>query len=175
MTEIIFGNVCSLGACISDSISGTRKTKKSILIFQSISQVFYLSSSLFFKAYSTATQNVVSIFRNLYGAFDKHNKVLDWIFVLLPLALGIYYNNQGLLGIVPVVANLEYSLALLFFSKNPTTLKIAFFICLVMFIFFNFMILNIVGGIACTVSAVSTGISIYQELKENKNIKQNRG
>ena len=166
MLDIILGNVWCLAATITDAFSGTRKTKKGMLIAQALSQVFYIISALALNAYSAAAQNAVSFFRNIYGIYDeKHNKFMDWLFIILPVVLGLYFNNQGLLGLIPVIANLEYALALFVFAKNPTTLKIAFIICTAMFIFFNFCILNFVGGISCFVVVISTSISVYQELK----------
>lgn len=168
MKNIILGNVFSLCANLSDAISSTRKTKKGILVTQSISQFFYIGSALALRAYSTAAQNVVSIFRNIYSAYDKDNKIINWLLVILPVVLGVYFNNQGLLGLVPVAANLEYSLALIFFAKNPISVKIAFFICMFAFVFFNFCILNYVGAIACIAVVVTTAISIIKSFSAKK-------
>ena len=163
MIDIVIGNICSLLACISDSISGTRKTKKSILITQIVSQFFYIASSLALKAYSAVVQNVVTVFRNLYSISDKHSKVLEWGLTICQVVFGLYFNNRGLLGLIPVVANLEYSLALFVLRNNPKGIKIAFIISTLMFMFFNFSIMNFVGGIFCVVIVITTIISIYKE------------
>ena len=44
--EIIVGNVCSLCAMITDSISGTRKKRSQILGVQMISPLFYGAGSI---------------------------------------------------------------------------------------------------------------------------------
>ena len=41
MNDIIIGNVCSLCAAVTDSISGAQKKRNRILAFQTLSQVFY--------------------------------------------------------------------------------------------------------------------------------------
>ena len=41
LNDVIVGNVCSLLAMVTDSISGTRKKRNEILGFQTLSQVFY--------------------------------------------------------------------------------------------------------------------------------------
>lgn len=67
MTEIsiIIGNLFSLCAMISDSISGTRKKHREIMAVQIISQFFYGASSIVLKGYSSTAQNLVAVFRNL--------------------------------------------------------------------------------------------------------------
>ena len=62
--SIIIGNILSLCAMISDSISGTRKKHSEIMAVQIISQFFYGSSSFVLKGYSGMVQNIVAVFRN---------------------------------------------------------------------------------------------------------------
>ncbi|MBO4393050.1 MAG: YgjV family protein, partial [Spirochaetales bacterium] len=64
-TAIIVGNILSLCAMISDSISGTRKKHSQIMAVQIVSQFFYGASSIVLKGYSSTVQNVVAVFRNL--------------------------------------------------------------------------------------------------------------
>ena len=63
-SAIIFGNLFSLFAMISDSISGTRKKHSQIMAVQIVSQFFYAASSIMLKGYSSTAQNVVAVFRN---------------------------------------------------------------------------------------------------------------
>ena len=56
--DVIAGNVCSIGAMISDSYSGTRKNEKGILLAQCVSQIFYAAGSIILKGYSATVQNV---------------------------------------------------------------------------------------------------------------------
>lgn len=170
MIDIIVGNICSFFACLCDSISGTRKTKKSILITQIFSQIFYIVSSLALKAYSATVQNVVTIFRNLYGASDKHNKIMEWIFTICQVVFGIYFNNQGLLGLIPVIANLQYTLVVFAFKNNPRGIKISFIISVLLFMFFNFFIMNYVGCISCMIIVITTVISVYKESNIEKDL-----
>ena len=63
-TSVIIGNIFSLCAMISDSISGTRKKHSEIMAVQIVSQFFYGASSLVLKGYSSTAQNIVAVFRN---------------------------------------------------------------------------------------------------------------
>ena len=143
--SIVVGNACSLLAMVTDSISSTRKTAKGVLLVQSLSQLIYCTSTIVLKGYSGAVQNAVSIVRNFVAIKKIESKFLEWFLVLLGVVLGICFNNLGLIGYLPVVANLQYTLAVFKFKDNDRALKISFVICVGMFAIFNIAILNFVG------------------------------
>lgn len=163
MLHIIIGNICSVGAMLCDSYSGTRKTKKEILLVQSISQVFYIAATLILKGYSATVQNIATVFRNTYAVYGKRSKLVDWVFILLPVVFGLVFNNRSWLGVLPVAANLQYSLAVMFCGNSPRMLKYSFIVVCILFSVFNFAILNFVSGAACIFTAVVTVISLVKE------------
>ena len=83
-------------------------------------------------------------------------KALEWTLVILGVVLGLWFNNRGIFGLLPVIANLEYSLAVFRFKENERLLKIAFAICIVLYAIFNLIILNFVGAISNLVVLVVT-------------------
>ena len=156
MIPIILGNTCSLIAMAIDSISSSRKTAREVLLVQALGQVFYGLAATFLKGYSAVVQNVISILRNLTAIREKESKYIEWILIVLAVALGIAFNNLGIIGLFPVIANLEYSLAILKFKDNERALKIAFAINIAMFTVFNAVIWNIVGLISNIVVVATT-------------------
>ena len=176
--SLIIGNVCSLFALIADGLSSSRKTAKGVLLVQCIGQFFYCVSSIVLKGYSAAVQNAVSILRNLLASSKIKSKALEWFMVILAVVLGILFNNLGWLGLLPVVANLEYSLAVFKFREDEKKLKVAFLICIIMFAVFNLIILNIVGVVSNIVVAIMTIMFLIrgkdrQELGEEKEVQVN--
>ena len=115
---VIIGNAFSLCAMISDSISGTRKKHSEIMAVQTVSQFFYAASSIALKGYSSTAQNAVAVVRNLAAMKNVKSKVLEWILILAGVVLGIVFNNRGLLGWLPIIANLEYSIAVFKLKEN---------------------------------------------------------
>lgn len=168
-TSIIIGNIFSLCAMISDSISGTRKKHSEIMAVQIISQFFYAASSIALKGYSSTVQNVVAVFRNYAAMKNIKNKVLEWILILAGVVLGILFNNRGLLGWLPVIANLEYSISVFKLKDNETALKIAFIINMVMYAIFGAVIKNYVGVVSCSIIAITTAVSLIRSSKEAGN------
>ena len=72
MFEIALGNICCLVAMCFDSFSSTKKSKKDILVWQSISQFIWGMSSIFLKGYSASVQNFMTIVRNIFALKKIH-------------------------------------------------------------------------------------------------------
>ncbi len=77
------------------------------MAIQIVSQFFYGASSIVLKGYSATVQNVMAVFRNLAAMKNVKSKVLEWTLVMSGVILGIIFNNRGLLGWLPIVANFE--------------------------------------------------------------------
>lgn len=161
-TTIIIGNILSFCAMISDSISGTRKKHSEIMAVQIVSQFFYGASSIVLKGYSSTAQNAVAVFRNLAAMKNVKSKVLEWTLILAGVVLGIIFNNRGILGWLPIIANLEYSISVFKFKDNEKALKITFIINMIMYAAFSAVIMNYVGVLSCTVIAVTTAVSLIK-------------
>jgi len=116
IVNIMLGNICSILAMGTDAISSSRKTINGMLWVQNISQLIYGISSLFLKGYSATVQNVVCIIRNLAVIKGVKSKVAEWTLLTLAVVIGLYVNNLGIMGLLPIIANLQYTLAVFRFN-----------------------------------------------------------
>ena len=164
--DLIIGNLCTLLAMGSNAISSTRKTVKGVLVMQNVSQVIYCFSAIVLKGYSAAVQNAVSFFRNLAAIWNLRSKALEWALVIAGVVLGVVCNNRGLMGLLPVLGNLQYTLAIFRFKGNQRLLKISFLLSVVSFVIFNFVICNYVGVICDSVVIVTTSIVLIRDRKK---------
>ncbi|MBQ8587294.1 MAG: YgjV family protein [Oscillospiraceae bacterium] len=171
MLELILGNICSLIAMGTDAVSSWAKSARKMLLFQCLSQGIYAVGSVILKGYSAAVQNAISLARNLFATRKRSLPVVEWILIALGVGLGLFFNNRSWIGLLPVVANLEYSLAVLFFKDNEQLLKIAFFIDVLLFCIFNTVIFNIVGTVSNIVVMIMTLLAILKNVKEKKQAK----
>ena len=165
INDIIVGNVCSLCAMVTDSISGTRKKKNEILGLQTLSQVFYGIGSTILKGYSSVAQNIAGILRNIAAMKDIKSKAVEWALIAVGVVLGVAFNNRGLLGWLPIVANFEYSVSVFKFKNNERNLKLAFILNMIMYGIFSFVIKSYVGCIANFFTAATTAASLVKESK----------
>lgn len=160
--SIIIGNICSLLAMGTDSISATQKTASRVLWVQSLSQLIYCTGAILLKGYSAAVQNAVSIIRNLVAIKKVDSKAVQWFLAILGVILGLYFNNLGWIGLVPVIANLQYTVVIFRFQNNDKMLKISFLISALMFTGFSLTIYNFVGVFTNFIVAVTTAISLFK-------------
>lgn len=161
-SEIIIGNVCSLCAMVTDSISATRKKTNEMLGIQIISQFFYGAGSIILKGYSSTAQNVVAVLRNLAAIKQVKSKFIGWGLVVLSVVLGVAFNNRGVLGWLPIVANLQYSIVIFLCKDNGVALKLSYLVSLLMYAVFCYVILNYVGVAANLIVAVTTTVSLIR-------------
>ncbi len=165
MKDILIGNICSLGAMVTDSIGSIRRKNNEMLGFQILSQIFYAAGSILLKGYSSTAQNVVAVFRNLAAIKNIQNKAIEGILIASGVILGVFFNNRGVLGWLPIVANFIYSVSIFRFKDDETKLKISFLLNMVMFAAFNLVIKNYVSAASNSFVAVTTLLSLIKDRK----------
>ena len=159
---LLLGNGCSLMATLSNMFASTRKTARGVLLVQSLGQAFYFACAIFLKGYSGAVQNAMSIVRNFVALGKKQRKWVEWTLIAAAVVLGVVFNNRGLAGWLPIVGNLEYSLAVFRFRDNQRMLKVALIVSLAIFIVFNAVIGNFVGVVTDSVVIVTTLVDLWR-------------
>lgn len=150
----------------TDALSASRKTAKGVLWVQNISQAIYFTGTVVLKGYSGAVQNVMSIFRNLLAIGGKSSKVLEWGLTVLGVVLGIVFNNIGIMGYLPIIANLQYTLVVFRFKKNERAIKTSFMFSSLLFSVFCLAIHNYVGVATNLTVMVTTGIFLLKSMKK---------
>lgn len=176
--NLIIGNLSTLLAMGTNAVSSTRKTARGVLFWQSLAQVVYLVSAIVLRGYSAAVQNVVGIARNVVAISNKKSKVLEWSLTIAGVVLGIAFNNRGLMGLLPVIGNLQYTLAIFRFKDNEKVLKISFLISVACFAVFNVVLYNFVGAASDTVVIITTTVVLIRDgirkARQQKTNKENQ-
>lgn len=96
---------------------------------------------------------------------NKSNKYMEWSLVALGVILGICFNNIGFMGLLPVIANLQYAIVMFRLRGNEKILKISFMLNAVMFAAFNGALLNVVGVVTNSIVAVTTAASLIRDAR----------
>ena len=163
--NIIIGNITSLLAMGTDSLASAQKTAKGVLWVQTLGQAIYCTGSIVLRGYSAAVQNAVSVARNLFALANIKSKILEWVFLALGVVLGLTFNNLGFMGLLPVIANLQYTLCVFRFKNNGRALKISFAVNSFLYSVFNLAVYNFVGVITNLVVVV---VTIFFLIKNKK-------
>ena len=56
------------------------------------------------------------------------SKIAEWSLLTLGVVIGLYFNNLGIMGRLPIIANLQYTLAVFRFKDNQRIIKFSFLI-----------------------------------------------
>lgn len=136
----IVATVLSTLAMVMFIVSAAIKSKKKVLINQSVAQVFLIFSETVSGAWSSIIQDVVSLIRNIFVYFKKNTNKVNIILIVVGLVIGVYANVfsdnfftpwKGFsfspwYGYLPVIANLEYSIVILKKDINIKWIKLSF-------------------------------------------------
>ena len=163
--NIVIGNLCSLCAMLADSFSASRKTVKGMLLVQNIGLFFYTLCSIFLKGYSAAVQNIVGILRNFLAIRGVENRKVEWIMLIFGIVFGLVFNNLGFWGLMPVIANFQYTFAIFYFNDKEKVVKTAFLLNSVFYIIFNVVIYNFVGIVSNSIIVITTFIFLVKKDK----------
>lgn len=123
--------------CLCYSTFG--KKKENMLKWQVANTFFLILSNLFLKGYSGMATNLVCLVRNIIGAKGRLNKYSTVILTILIVVGGIVVNNRGWLGLLPVIASVEYS-ACMYLCKDAQQLRLALAVNVALWAVYDLMI-----------------------------------
>ena len=94
---------------------------------------------------------------------ETRSKYLEWFLIGLGVVLGLIFNNLGIVGLLPIIANLEYSIAIFTIKDNERLIKIFFMINALMYTFFCMFIYNYVGVVTNSVVVISCLVNLLKK------------
>lgn len=165
MQSIIIGNLVSLIAVFFAILNGTRKTKKEMIVCDIGSASFYTIADLILKGYSGVVQNAVGILRNLAALYLPDKKYISWFLVVAAVVLGIYFNNRGLIGLLPVASSCWYSICIIDKNASHQKMKVSLILNSTAFLIYSAVLLNLVGVISNLLVVSSTTFAIIKNKK----------
>ncbi len=160
MTRLVIANLLTFLATIISLSSSFFKTKKQMLIVQSTECVINGASRIIINSLSSSSQLFLCAIRNI--VFAKFNsKYLYFLFAGLFLVIGLTANNQGILGLLPIFATIQYTLWT-GFSKTAKQIRIGMIINYIPWIIHDLVVGLYISAI---VMVISTIIVIYNLIR----------
>ncbi len=160
MTYIVIGNVIALLSSIVMVYSGIVKTKKKVLFYQTIEVILAFISYLFLGGISGAIINLINALRNVLCYKNKLNTVSKIIISVLSIISVVYFNNDGVIGLLPLICILIY---LWFMTiKDITNFKILIIILMTIWAVYDFLLKNYVGCIFDVLTILANIVSIFR-------------
>ncbi|MBQ8806002.1 MAG: YgjV family protein [Bacteroidaceae bacterium] len=165
--NLIVGNMIMLAGSIIMVCVGLLKTRRQILIWQTIQIALMGLASIFLGTIPGLIANIVGVVRNLLSYHSKLNRTAKILISLAAIVSTLLFNNIGWLGVLPIAAAVSYTL--LMNTPDVRKLKWLIFATLLLWIVHDFAIQSYVSGVFNVFSAITCLIGIFRKEKVNGN------
>ena len=168
MNYLIVGNIVALIGSLLMVYTGIIKEKKKIIFVQTIQIAFLIASNLILGGITGAIINAVSCVRNIICYKDKLGTKEKIILVIISTTLSLYFNNLGIIGLLPLISTVSYTL--LMDMKDVIKFKILLIFTLVLWLIYDLYIKSYSSALFDFMNIITNLFSIYQltKIKEVK-------
>ena len=115
-----------------------------------------------------AVSNVLSCVRNYLCYKEKLNKLWKGVLIAASVIMTILLNDQGWLGVIPVVVCTVY--ILLMDMKDPIKFKLLVTLCFLPWLVYHFALQAYVAAIFDAASVITSGVTLIVMMKEKKTV-----
>ena len=112
MTIYLLAQVFSAIGALCVAISSFAKSKHKMLVWQITDYIFTAIANLLLGGYTGALTISISIIRNSLMVKKKMTKAILTILIIIQIIVGSYLNQLGLIGYLPIISSVSYSLAI---------------------------------------------------------------
>lgn len=140
-----FSQILSLIASIIFLIAIQQKTVKKLFIYDTIQLVINVFVNLLLKGYSGAVVQSIAVLRGVLKAKSKLNYQSGILIITLQIIFGFLFNNHGIIGLLPIIASVSYSIVLML-SENILFIKLNLVINLILWTIYSFCIHDVIGS-----------------------------
>ena len=135
---IIIANILSLVANILCGVSSFFKKKKTILLVQTTECCLGSLVQILAGNPAAAVELLICALRNFVTSKGLKAKWVYWLFSIFFLGFGLLFNNNGLIGFLPVIATIQYTLWL-GYSKTAQAVRYGMILNYIPWIIHDFM------------------------------------
>ena len=139
MSNILIGNIVSFAAAVFLAVSCVVKDKKQVLILQFMNCAVLALASYFFGSYAAISTLALCCVRNVFITKDKFTRPVMTVIVILVIICGVLTNNRGIIGLMPVLATVEYTMCC-YFITNIRKTKISILLNETIWLVYSFIV-----------------------------------
>ena len=159
---VLIANGLTLLAQLANLYAASRKNKNDILFWQCIFMLMIGITSFLLKGYSAVVTDVLGIIRNLIIIKGIENRTVDIIQMILCITLGIYFNSNGFIGYMPIIATISQSLLLLNRNARTESVQLICAFSSLCWVIFNLGIGSYVGAVFNAMAAISYLVTMFR-------------
>ena len=165
MNVVLIANLLTLIAQLVSFYASTRKSRTQVLFFQNVFMLIISAASYLLKGYSAIITNIVCVIRNSLSMKGISSSYITYGLIAFSIIFGTMVNQNGLLGYLPILANIIQTLAILDEKAGVRKVKIACGIACLLWTTFNWSIQSYVGSFFNLFNGLSY---LYNGLKEKE-------
>ena len=165
-TRVLIGNGISVIACIVLAVSGYVKSKDLTLILQTIQMGLCAVVCIVLGAGGAAVVNILCVPRNILAQKDKLNIPAKVILCLLIGVLSVVFNQRGVIGFIPVIPTIIYTIYMDKLDKDKFKFLVIFM--MVFWTIHDFLIQSYVTTVFNVISIITSAVAIYRIRKDMK-------
>lgn len=162
--NVLVGNGISFIAGIFLIISYCVNDVKKAYKYQFLNAFILAISSVFFFSWTGVVTMLIAASRNIFVYYDKLTKYWTVFFLLITVVLGIYVNNLGLVGLLPVLAIIEITLCN-YYLKEIKSIKIGFIVNSTIYILYFLAIFDISSVAMESITALIGLVSLIRLIR----------
>lgn len=157
--NIILGNLFGIVDGIFYCCSSQGKDEKRISFYQGIGGMFALLCQFFLEGYQGVITCIFALCRTWGKYFGFLNKKNVYFLIFFQLLLGFYLNQEGILGLFPVVSSVTYTL-MVANSNSKKTFCRAMIINSALWFIYNISILAVTSALFNIIAIVLSIVNI---------------
>jgi len=139
-----------------------QKENKNLFVISSVESTLNIVKNILLGGYSGVVVQALGTIRSISKARRKFNGVFAGSIIVVQIALGALINKAGVIGYLPVLASVGYSV-LIMRTENNTLIKLGLVLNLLLWTIYNLSLRDYVGAITNTLYAMITlVITIHQ-------------
>ena len=168
---LLIGNMLSFGCAICVAISIIKKNKQNLIWWQIWSSILSVFSSLVLFSYSSFTTGILCVVRNWLAYHKQLTKFITLILVLTCISVGLYANNRGIFGLLPIIASSGYTLAM-YWAKNDQQMRYSLIINMSLWMIHDFYIQAYPSAIMDIALSIWTFYQAMRRVQRKKRFKK---
>lgn len=162
--RLIIGNGLGLISTLLVVASGAVKSRRTSVLLQFLHEAACSCGDLVLGGYSGAIVDGVDAVRDVLSYRNKLTQRLKMVLIFVASALIFYFNNLGLIGLLPLVATVFYTLNIN--TQDPVRYKLCLMLTWVLGLIYNLAILSLVGAAVQAAALVGGAISLVRLRRE---------
>ena len=166
MSTVVLANIVSFVGCILMVSIGFIKNREKILIVQCIQLLIMGISNLILGGITAFVANMLSVVRNVYSLRCSFTLPVKLLFITAQIIIAVPFNELGLLGWLPIIAAVSFTMFL--DVEDEIMLKLVIIFGSVMWLIFDLSLRNYTAFTFDIFTILSTCIGIWRLVRDRK-------